>query len=286
MKRMTALMILLCLLLCACTPEAAPTNPSQPTPSTQAPTTVPNETTVPTSPTQASTEPTQPSTEPVTQGKVTVYLLENTNLYDSGYTEYIYDSSNNIFAYKVFSIERQLMYTVYFEQPDANGMPTVCRADWGDGTTDTRNLAWHPNGKIQQEQYDPGFSGYQYDYDPAGNVIEKREYFDGILQSCVYYDYNGQQLQKIFSMDAEGNTLFVCVMENGHVAERICYDMDGTYAYSYYYTYDENGNILQETMNYDGTQIPSQTFTYRAVEVDAALAPYLINQQQYLLPLH
>ena len=128
MKRILAVTLIVCLLLCGCQlgdliPAEPATEPSQtqtPTEaSTEAPTEAPTET--PTeAPTEAPTEPVQAQPE-----KVTVYLLEKAVYFDSGHTEYSYDKNYNIDEYETVSLEGDWIATVYFREKDKNGMPNM-----------------------------------------------------------------------------------------------------------------------------------------------------------------
>ena len=76
-----------------------------------------------------------------------------------------------------------------------------------------------------------------------------------------------------------------CKIESGRIVEKECLDVEGTAYCSYTYKYNKNGNLEQIRFVMDGEDSPAETFTYRAVEVDASRAPYLIAQQQYLLDI-
>jgi len=273
MKRFTVFAVLLSLLLCGCTQLFTP--PTEP--ATQ-PTTEPAIESTPI--TEPTTEPTQPVAE-----KVTVCLLKKTTYFDSGHVEYTYDENYNIDAYKVFTIENAPMYNVFFEQKDANGMAGMVRTRWADGMgDDTRTLVYSADGKLQEEKMTgSNFSGFQFAYDQLGNRTEKREYYDGILESVVYYAYDGRQLTEAFCEDREGNKKFQCKVENGRIVEQTCFDSESEYGYRY--EYDENGNLIEATYYQDGENFPGDQYFYEAVEVDAARAPYLLEQQKYLIPM-
>jgi len=284
MKRLLAFAVLTCMLLCGCEADSPPsTDPAtEPTQEQIQLLTEPTaENTPATKPThEATIEPTQAKTE-----TVTVYLLEELILYDSGSTEYHYDENYNIDSYTVFTIENEPMYTAYFEEKDSNGMACRYRAEWpGAAGGETRTLTYFADGKLKEEQYDGSlFSGYQYAYDLKGDVTEKREYYDGTLQTVVYYEYNGEILESVYCEDQEGNKLFDCLLENGRITEKICFDSDSNY--SYLYEYDENNNLIQTTILYEDEMIPCEQYSYKAVEVEAARAWYLLEQQKYLLPI-
>lgn len=53
--------------------------------------------------------------------------------------------------------------------------------------------------------------------------------------------------------------------------------------YSAMYEYDDHGNLIKESVLYDGETIPGTMYYYKAVEVDAPRAPYLLEQQKYLI---
>lgn len=286
MKRLIVLALLCCLLLCACGQGTTPTEPAlQTQPATTAetqPTTEPTAESIPaTQPvTEATTEPTQAEEE-----KVTVYLLTKVTYFDSGCVEYKYDENHNIDAYTVFTLENTAMYEVFFENKDANGMAWVIRSQWPDGAGDeTRDLVYSADGKLQQEQIaGSNYTGFQYAYDQAGNRTEKREYYDGILESAVYYEYDGGQLTAVYCEDYTGNRIYECQIENGLVTQKIF--LDSSESYSYSYQYDENNNLVELTFCYEGETMPGDQYFYKAVEVDAQRANYLMEQQKYLVSI-
>lgn len=273
MKRMFAFAVLLCLMLCGCITETA--DPAAPdTEPTANSTVAPTQTT----PTTIPQSPASPESE-----TVTVYLLEKSAIYDSGFTEYEYDEQHNIVSYRVFTIENELMYTSRFEDLDENGMATTFRTVWNDGAYgDTYTLTYFADGKLKEEQLvDFNYTGYQYDYNEKGDVTEKREYYDGILQSTVYYVYEDGALTAVYKETPHGDRLFDGRAENGLITQ-IDHYQDGM-EYRYLYEYDENGNLVSSDMMLEGEEIPCETYSYKAVEVDASRAAYLTAQQQYLV---
>jgi hypothetical protein len=273
MKRSIALVLLVVLLLCGCAPAEPAADVTQP-PVTSAPTTEPT--------TEATTEPTTEPTQAEPE-KVTIYLLEKSVIYDSGFTSYHYDENYNIDTYKVHTIENDLMYTVFFEEKNADGMAAKHRLEWTDGSSQLRLLTYFADGKLKEDQEDfSTFTGYQYGYDENGNLTEKREYYEGLLCATVRYEYVGTELCRVYCEDPEGNHIFDCRVENQRIIEKVCYDA-GVYSYSAMYEYDDHGNLVKESVNYDGEIIPGTMYYYKAVEVDASRAPYLLEQQKYLI---
>lgn len=275
MKRLIAITLFICLLLCGC--QAA-----NPTPTESA-----AESDLVTSKAPA-VESTEVTTEDITEStsvqpkKVTVYLLEKAVFFDSGYTEYYYDKNNNIDTYKTFSIENELMTTVNFVEKDKNGMACMLWEDEGDVLIRT----YLDGGKLKEEQRNSNetpYTGYQYEYDKNGNVINKREYYDGILQSTVIYEYKSSKLYRVYCEDPQENRIFDCRVENGVIIEKVCYSSDSSY--SYRYEYDSNGNLTKETFIIDGEAVPGTTYQYKSVKVDANRAQYLQKQQQYLFSI-
>lgn len=267
MKRIIAIVLLVCLLFCGCDiPINTPTDPAgKPIKK----------------PASSMTDPTQTPAESVAPDKVTVYLLDKTVLYDSGYTQYHYDENYNIIQYEVFTIEDDLMYTGYYENKDANGMPGKHRTDWDSGSSEVWNLTWSEDGKLMEEQYDGAYTGYQFEYDQAGKLVEKREYYQGELFATVWYEYDGEVLQRIHCTDTEGKQCYVCLAENGHIVEKIYYEWyPGT---AYEYKYDNYGNLDQSILHDGEYTSPSEVYSYKAVEVDSDRAEYLLAQQRYLL---
>ena len=164
MKRILAVTLIVCLLLCGCQlgdliPAEPATEPSQTQTPTEASTEAPTET--PTeAPTEAPTEPVQAQPE-----KVTVYLLEKAVYFDSGYTEYSYDINYNIDEYETVSLEGDWIATVYFREKDKNGMPNMIWEELAGSDDGSVHLVkYSEGGKMTEDQYDSNtnpYSGYQ-----------------------------------------------------------------------------------------------------------------------------
>ena len=221
-------------------------------------------------------------TEPAEPEKVTVYLLEKVRLYDNGHTEYFYDEHYNIDTYKVVTIEETLMYIAYFEEKDSNGMPGKYRQVWDSDSDDYSMLTWRQDGKLLKEVYG---TDTEYHYDAEGKLVKKQEYYEGILDTTVHYEYDGNVLQQAYCINEDNHMNYEYRIENGRIVEKICYDEEGSAIRTYHLKYDKNGNLEQKIMHYAGELVSVESYTYRAVEVDASRAPYLIEQQKYLLSL-
>ena len=96
--RLSILALLICVLFCGCKKSPlAPTGTDVPMP------------------TQATTEPevpTQAATEPVAQTQpkmVTIYVLTQSDAYDSGCTKYYYNEDYNVEKIDVFYVENDLV---------------------------------------------------------------------------------------------------------------------------------------------------------------------------------
>lgn len=288
MKRLLSitLVFVMLLALAGCgdsAPEPQPTEtPTQPAtdaptqPVTEAPTEEITET-----PTEEPTE--APTTEPpqVQQEKVTVYLLESIMSFDNGHTEYEYDEDHNINSYVCYSLENDVLYTMFYEQKDTNGMPGQYGALWSDGTAgESYMLSHRPDGKLVERLYEGGnFTGTQYEYDENGNMSQKRDYYEGILDMMTVYEYDSNTLVAAHCEDMDGNVTYTFRVENGLIVEK----NDANSDYGICYEYDENNNLVKTTVSLEGDTIPGDQFTYTAVEVDAAQAVYLIEQQSFLL---
>ena len=278
MKRIFAFALLTCLLLSGCKTAVAPagsaSTPEQPQPSTSEP-----------SPAV--------STEPEAE-QATVYLLDKTTRYNEAggvmdTIEHYYDEAYNIDTYKVLSPTNELDETVYFEEKDANGMAGKCRSDWGDGFGKTNTLLWHEDGKLKEVQYDTAFygavRGLRYVYAPSGMPSQKQEFYEESVDSVLHYEYDGDMLQRAYCMNWDEHMTFEYRCEDGRVVERICYTEEGSKACTHDFSYDENGNLVQETTHEDGKTAPTKAYTYKAVQVDATRVPYLVEQQNYLLSI-
>ena len=236
-------------------------------------------------PAEDNTEPTtEPVTEPTEPEKVTVYLVESTAFFDSGSVEYVYDADFNILSYQVLTLDKDVMYSAAFDERDANGMPRSFKTQWPEGYGNEEwTLSWFQDGKIQEAQMNGNFNGYQYAYDEKGDVTEKRSYYQGILEGVTRYEYDGEELIRVYHEDPQGEHVFDCRVENGIIIEKSFSQSAGGYAY--FYEYDANGNLVKETGLVEGETVPIQSHTYKAVEVEPERVPFLLAQQKYLLDI-
>lgn len=265
MKRIFALTLFICILLCGC--GKAGTAPGE--------SGLDDNTSSTTLSTETPSQPNQPE-------KVTVYLLEKSVLADSGYTEYFYDENYNLIKYDTFTIENALRFTCYYEDRDANGMPLKVREVWGPDYCNVYTLTWDNDGKLLEEV---GDSNIKYDYDAAGKLIKKSEYYEGALFSAVHYEYNGDMLTKIYRTNADERLEFECRVENNRIVEKRYYDEQGNVEYTFDLVYDKNGNLTKEIEHYEDETATSKLYTYKAVEVDANRAQYLLELQKHLLAI-
>ena len=319
MKRIFATLMAACLLFCGCQtaePTSTESTPESIQSSTQATTEAPAESTTEATPeatTEATTEPTTtqateptieapttPATEPTIEApttpatepeetqpdKVTVYLLEKAVFCDNGYSEFFYDDAYNINIRKDYDIENKYLGRVNFIEKDQNGM--ACMIWEETRTEDVHSLTYYEDGKLKEEMLnvnESNYTGWQYEYDPKGDVIEKREYYEGILQSTVIYEYNGEELWRVYCEDPRGNHLYDCRVEGGRIIEKVIYSTDSIAGCSYRYEYDDNGNLIMEYFLFDGELLPGTSYFYRAVEVDYERAEFLEKQQAYLVSI-
>ncbi len=275
MRRVLPLVLLLCLLLAGCT-ALTDNGINPPLQNTDATSTTTGETTLATAPSEdASIDG---------PAAVTVYLLDRVNLYDSGYTQYYYDENGNIDYYDMMTIENELRYSCRFEEPDANGMPCKVRLQWDAETVTSTTLRYYADGKLQEAQEDgTNYTGYQYAYNAAGNLSEKREYYDGMLQSEVRCEYDGDVLSGVFCENADGEAVYECLVKNGRIAEKISYEYE--YDSRVFYEYDAQGNLIKITYLADGETEAVESYSYKTIETDANHAQYLCQQQAYLLSI-
>lgn len=290
MKRLIAILLFGCLLLCGCqaadptqAPTPAPTQPTVETPTnapTEAPTAPPTE-----APTEAPTEP-----EVTSPATVTVYLLTQAVYFENGFITYSYDENHNIHQAERTDLEGEYAGMTYFREKDANGMACLVWQEFSDSYGgDSGNLRTRfADGKLQEDRYchaDAPLTGYTFDYDQKGDIIEKKEYYDGKLQSTVKFEYSGEELFRVYCDDTDGVRLFECRVEGGRILEKVCYNYDGSYSHAIFYTYDENGCLIQDTYLIDGENLPNTTYSYKAVEVSWERAQYLQMQQAELIPI-
>ena len=215
-----------------------------------------------------------------------VYLLEKAVFLDNGYSEYFYDDAYNIHIREDYDIEKQYLGRVNFIEKDKNGMACMI---WEETRTENvYGLTYFEDGKLKEVQMnvnEMNYTGWQYEYDRKGNITEKREYFEGILQSTVIYEYDGEELCRVYCEDPYGNCLYDCRVEDGRIVEKVIYSADGTVDCSCLYEYDDNGNLITEYLVYDGECFPVSTYFYIAVEVPYQRAGFLEEQQAYLIPV-
>lgn len=230
--------------------------------------------------TAETTEGTQPTTEPQ---MVTIYLVEQSTLYDSGSTQYFYGENYNIERMDAFYVEHDMASSTTFGSRDANGMPGQAKVDWDDDYTETYAYVWSQSGKLLEEKDVAGFSALQFSYDEQGNLLQIEEYYEDEKFATFHYEYSDGVLQGSYCVNTDGHMNYECLTQNGFITEKRCYDEKGYLMYTYYYTYDENRNLAEVSLVYDGEQVSGTTYTYRAVEVSSDRAAYLLEQQKYLL---
>ena len=220
----------------------------------------------------------------VFHGVVTVYLLQEAFLFDNGPMSFYYDEHYNVAGYNFNDMEGQTIFTGHFAQPDANGMPSRYGTVWYDGSAgEDRILEWDRDGKLLEDRAGDAFTGTQYDYDEQGRLLERRDYYEGMLDSAVYYEYDGDTLSACWSEDSLCNKKFDCRVVGGRIVEQTFYDYSTPYGYIY--EYDENGNLVRSTFVFDGEGLPGTQYTYIQVQVSPERAQYLREQQKYLMTL-
>lgn len=253
-------------------PKPTPEPTSEPTPE---PTPEPAATPAP----MPTTAPVQPKPE-----TVTVYLLEKTEILDTGYKQFSYDSNYNIHACDGFTMDDDFWFSIYFVEKDKNGMAYMLWEEWADGSGKTFLVTYGEDGRLQEAIYErSNYSGVQCTYDDKGRLSEMSDYSDGILQSTAYYVYRGDELWQLWCEDPYGNHLYDCRVEDGVILETVYYTSDGGYSHSYMYEYDANGNLVCENfMSAEEGSFTQKVHHYKAVEVDAARAQYLLRQQEQL----
>ena len=299
MRRIIAILMAMCLLLCGCQaaePNSTESSQESSQPATQVTTITPTDAT-----TEATTEPTtepttapttEPTTAPTTEPEptqpstVTVYLLEKSVICDNGYSDYIYDDAYNIHIRKDYDIENKYLGRVNFIEKNKDGM--ACMIWEETRTDDVHNLTYLEDGKLKEELLnvnESNYTGWQYEYDQKGDVIKKCEYYEGILQSTVIYEYNGEELWNVYCEDPYGNHLYDCRVEDGRIIEKVVYDTDSVAGCSYRYEYDDNGNLIMEYFLFEGELLPGTSYFYKVVEVDYERAEFLKQQQAYLISI-
>ena len=278
MKKVFALLlaVALCLPLCGCDFSFATGGEAETTSGKSWVTMPAVMQTEPTEPLETEPSPTEPA--PTEPELVTVYLLESAQIYDSGRMEYIYDEEDNIISIKVYTIENDLMFTTYFEECDLDGIPGSYRVAWEMGGGDSYKITYTDYAKITDIEYVGGnFTGNQFEYDQQRRVTEQRSYYEGILEEAAYFEYDGDKLVNSYCTDVNGNLVYECRVENGLIKEYIYSEDQGSSRRLC--EYDEAGNLLSDSYIYDGETVPGTFYKYRAVQVDARRAIYLVGQQ-------
>ena len=216
---------------------------------------------------------------------VTVYLLKKANIFDTGYIEYGYDDYGNLDYYSVYNMDSELISSSFFDDKNANGMSCKVRTEYMSGDIEQIILEYFEDGKIKEQKYTyADYCGFQYEYDNKGDLIEIREYYDGLLEEMVRYEYDGETLKSVYCENANGDLIYDCKIENGRIVKEIHNDSSEEYCFNY--KYDENGNLIESTFEMSGEITPSYTYEYETIKVDSERAMYLYYQQNYILWLH
>ena len=236
-----------------------------------------------------NTEPTLKETTPMKSdttdatgpAKVTVYLLDKVATDYGDYTVYSYDENYNVDCCESLDESGTIFCTTYFEEKDANGMAGVLREVWDSQDTYIGTLTWSQDGKLLKKNEDVELV---FEYNETGKLVEVKEYYDGGFSATFYYEYEGDVLQRLYCMNAEEYMTFECEAENGLIVNKTCY-YDGGKGCCHDFRYDENGNMVEQREYWEDDPNGTSTisYSYKAVEVAADRAPYILAQQKYLV---
>lgn len=116
-----------------------------------------------------------------------------------------------------------------------------------EGLTETYSFNEHGDAiKYSYETAEKTFSiDYEYVYDADGNILEYREYQEGVLMlsRTMQYDEQGTMLSEVLInplIDAQRTTSYENKYEDGLLREQTVF-IDGEKQETYIYQYDENG---------------------------------------------
>ena len=230
--------------------------------------------------TKKETTPTKP--DATEAAKVMVYLLDKVTTDYGSYTVYSYDENYNVDYYEDLDDSGTVFCTTYFEEKDANGMAGQLREVWASQDTYIGKLTWSQDGKLLQKNKEVDLV---FEYDEAGKLVEVKEYYDGGFSATFYYEYKDEVLQRLYCINTDEHMTFECETENGRIVKKTCYYEDGTKGCCHEFKYDENGNLVEQTEYWEEEPDNKTTlrYTYKAVEVTADRASYILAQQKYLV---
>ena len=227
--------------------------------------------------------PTKPNTADATESaKVTVYLLDKVTTDYGDYTVYFYDENYNVDRCESLNESGSVFCTTYFEEKDENGMAGVLREVWDSQDTYIGALTWSRDAKLLKKNKDVELI---FEYDEAGKLVEVTEYYDGAFSATFCFEYKDDVLQRLYCMSAEEYVTFECEAKNGLIVKKNCYYYDGSKACCHDFSYDENGNLVEQREYWEENPNDTTTtsYSYKTVEVAADQALYILAQQKYLV---
>lgn len=174
---------------------------------------------------------------------------------NSGYYRYTYDESGKVIETKITDRENTSVYAVVTPTYDANGylVSETIVDNYGEYVFNYTNDA---NGNRIQMDYINDWDNYSvyYTYDEAGKLIQKDKCRNSTLNDAPYVD---TQTTTVYTYDEAGN----CTALTSNYEDNDFRWENGGYVFYVYaqstktasYTYDVDGNLMQEVWNYGET---------------------------------
>ena len=169
----------------------------------------------------------------------------------SEYYDYTYDENDNLIKeIRAFSNGD---YKIYEYTYNTNNQMILQDTINSNGEKQTKVITYDANGNIikQIEENSYGKTIIEYIYDDNNNITKHTYTTDGVKYVAEYtYDSKGNLIQKqeteTFYENTEITNYIYTYDENGNKIEEVCTKSNG-YSSTTKYSYDASGNLMQET---------------------------------------